>query len=249
VLRVVRADNPGPFTLDGTRSHLVGRRRPALIDPGPDDSAHVAALVRAIGPADSVTVLLTHGHADHAGAVEPLLARLEHAGLPVDVAGAGASEARPLADREAVETDAGRVVAIPTPGHTPDHLAFHWPARRTLFAGDLVLGEGDTTWVAGYPECVADYLDSLARLRALDLDVILSAHGPPLPDPDAALERFAAHRRARIEQVRAARAAHPRASARDLVRVVYGDSVPEGLASAAEESVRASLDHLDGERS
>lgn len=249
VLRVVHAANPGPFTLDGTRSHLVGRRRPALIDPGPHDPGHLDALVRAVGDAASVTVLLTHGHADHAGGTAALLARLAEVGIPVDVAGAGSDEARPLADGQAVETDAGVLVAVPTPGHTRDHLAFHWPAERTLFAGDVVLGEGDTTWVAGYPGCVADYLDSLARLRALDLDVILSAHGPPLTDPDAALERFAAHRRARVEQVRAARAAHPGASARELVRVVYGDAVPEGLEAAAEESVRASLDHLHGGRS
>lgn len=100
LLRTLRADNPGPFTLDGTRVHIVGRDRPVVIDPGPPDAAHVEALDRALEGAASVTVLLTHGHDDHTGAVDPLVGRLRERDVPVEVLGSGHRSARPLADGE-----------------------------------------------------------------------------------------------------------------------------------------------------
>jgi glyoxylase-like metal-dependent hydrolase (beta-lactamase superfamily II) len=209
-----------------------------VIDPGPDVEAHVRAIASLVEGAESAVILLTHGHADHAAGAARLAARLD-----APVLGAGPVE-RALADGESVETDAGTLVALHTPGHDPAHLCFHWPEQAALFAGDLVLGAGDTTWVAGYPGCVADYLASLARLRSLGLSRIYPTHGPPIDDVDARLTRFESHRRARIAQVGAVLDAHPAATRREILEHVYGDTVPPGLEAAAMESLGAVLDHL-----
>lgn len=263
-LRSLQADNPGPFTLEGTRTYMVGERRVAVVDPGPADPVHEDAVAAAVEEADRVTLVLTHGHRDHAGAVDGLLDRIPGAVL----VGAGHPRARSLEDGQVVPTDAGELVALHTPGHTRDHLCLHWPAGRALLAGDMVLGRGDTTWVAEYPGCVADYLASLDRLGALELEVIHPAHGPDLADPDAVLSRYREHRAARAEQVRRALEAvrgerAPAAvgdpwpggdpAARDPVVVeavldaVYGGSVPSGLRGAARESVVALLEYVTGE--
>lgn len=245
-LRSVRADNPGPFTLDGTRTWILGSRRVAVIDPGPDVDDHVRAVVVSVGDAEEVVIVLTHGHPDHAEGVDALLRRLDDSGVRRrSVVGAGHPAARPPRDGERISTDAGDLVCVPTPGHTRDHLAFHHPDGRTLFAGDLVLGEGDTTWVAEYPGCVADYLASLDRVEALDLDTIHPAHGPVIRDPAAAIRRYRAHREARVEAVRAVRRSRPEASFEEVWAEVYGGSVPEETRAAAEASLRALLHHVD----
>jgi glyoxylase-like metal-dependent hydrolase (beta-lactamase superfamily II) len=219
----------------------VGRRRVAVVDPGPDQASHVEAVADALRSAETVSILLTHGHEDHAGAAPVLAARVGAeirgpAGL--DVVG------RALADGARVETDMGPLVAVHTPGHTADHLGFHWPGSRALFAGDLLLGRGDTTWVADYPGCVADYLRSLERLRGLDLAVVYPAHGPPLHDVPAALDRFERHRRERIAQVERALEERPEASLDDLLETVYGDSVPAAMRPAALRSLEALVEHV-----
>lgn len=238
----MQAGNAGPFTLEGTRSHLVGRRILAIVDPGPDLDSHVRALVSRAAAAERVAVLVTHGHADHAGAASRVASE-----LGAEIFGPAGVEAvgRALGDGDAVETDEGALVAVHTPGHTREHLCFHWPRRSAVFVGDLLLGRGDTTWVAEYPGCVADYLESLERLRSLEPAVLYPAHGPPLTDPAEALDRFERHRRERIAQVRDARRAHPGVDADALVDAVYGDTVPSPMRSAARRSLEAILDHID----
>lgn len=238
-LRSVLAPNPGPFTLDGTRTYIVGRDRPAVIDPGPEIESHVDALADALSGASEVRILLTHGHGDHAAAATALAERL---GCPI--LGAGHPDARPLADGEATDTDAGQLVALHTPGHSADHLAFHWPARRALFCGDLLLGRGETTWIGEYDGCVADYLASLDRLRDLDLDVIHPTHGLDIEDPGATLDAYERHRRERIEQVAEALRERPEATPAELVDAIYGDEIPEGLEEAARRSVEVMAHHL-----
>lgn len=238
-LRSLLAPNPGPFTLDGTRTYIVGRDRPAVIDPGPDIESHVDALANAVSGASDVRILLTHGHGDHAGAASALAGRL---GCPI--LGAGHPDARPLADGRATGTDAGELIALRTPGHSADHLAFHWPSRRALFCGDLLLGRGETTWIGEYEGCVADYLDSLERLRHLDLDVIHPTHGPAIEDVEATLDAYESHRRERIEQVAGALRERPDASAGELVEAIYGSEIPEGLEEAARRSVEVIVHHL-----
>lgn len=218
----------------------MGHHDVVVLDPGPDVDSHVRAVASAVASAARVTLLLTHHHGDHAGAAPALAERLgaEVVGPP------GPGVHRVVADGETVATDAGDLVAVHTPGHTPEHLCFHWPARGALFAGDMLLGRGDTTWVAEYEGCVADYLDSIARLRALDLAVIHPAHGPPLRDPAEALDRFEGHRRARIRQVAEALERHPRATERDLLEVVYGSALPSGMEGAALRSLGALVEHV-----
>ncbi len=237
--RYVTANNPGPFTLAGTRTYLVGRERVAIIDPGPDLESHVRALQHAVAGAESVQLLLTHGHDDHAGAA----GRLSQA-LAAEVVGVGHATARRLEPGEAVQTDAGRLVALDTPGHSREHVTFHWVEAEAAFPGDLVLGAGSTTWVGEYAGCVADYLDSLNRVRELECRILYPAHGPAIEDPASTLDLFEEHRRRRIRQIREALAADPEATSEELVAVVYGSSIPEGLETAARLGVEAILDFL-----
>lgn len=213
----------------------------AVVDPGPDVEDHVRALLVEVADAKTVRLLLTHGHADHAGAARALADRIGAEVLGPPMPG---TVDRVLADGDVTETDAGRLVAIHTPGHTADHLCFHWPEARALFAGDLLLGRGDTTWVAEYPGCVADYFASLDRLRTLDLRVIYPAHGPPIEDPAEAIDRYERHRRERVRQVEEALATMPEADLERLMELVYGDEVPHGLARAALRSLGALVEYV-----
>jgi glyoxylase-like metal-dependent hydrolase (beta-lactamase superfamily II) len=195
---------------------------------------------------DRVRILLTHGHGDHAGAVQALVGLTDAEVLaPEGIEAYGVpTPDRVVGDGDTIGTDAGPLTAIRTPGHTPEHLCFLWPAQRALFVGDLMLGHGDTTWVAEYPGCVADYLASLERLRSLDLDVLYPAHGPPLLDPSEAIDRYEAHRRRRIEQVVGALERAPGADAEELVTLVYGDGLPNDLRRAATRSLAALLEYV-----
>jgi hydroxyacylglutathione hydrolase len=257
----VDAGNAGPFTLEGTRSHIVGRRRVAIVDPGPASDAHVDALAAAVADAEQVVLLVTHAHVDHTGAAAALAARLRPR-LRAPVMGAweadeGEGEGpaagpppeldfRPLADGDSIATDAGELIAVSTPGHARPHFAFHWPDQAAVFVGDLVLGSGDTTWVGSYTGCVSDYLASLTRIEWLRPLLLLPAHGPPIDDPAERLERFRAHRLARIAQVERALTAWPDATTDQLLRIVYSGMVPEALLPAARASLEALIEHVRG---
>lgn len=237
--RVLNAGNAGPFTLDGTRTFLVGSRNVAVIDPGPEVETHLRALLVALEHADRVSVLVTHWHEDHAGLATRLAREL--GGLPV--LGPGGKGPTSLVDGTAISTDQGPVVAVSTPGHSREHLVFHWPSGHAVFAGDLILGSGDTTWVGEYPGCVADYLESLDRLGALEPDIIYPAHGPPVMAVRSTIDRFRAHRLSRIAQVREALGRTPTAGIEELAEEIYGEVPPE-LAGAARRSVEVVVHHL-----
>jgi glyoxylase-like metal-dependent hydrolase (beta-lactamase superfamily II) len=239
--RVITAGNGGPLTLEGTRTYLVGDRTVAVIDAGPALDLHLKALRDAVRGAEAVAWVVTHGHGDHAPAARALAAE-----TGADLWGPAGVEGvtRPLADGDRVPTDAGDLIAIDTPGHARHHVGFHWPAARAFFAGDLLLGTGDSVWVGEYPGCVADYLASLERVRDLPVDVIHAAHGPTIDDPEGAIDRFAAHRRARIAQMETLMAARPGATTVELVDAIYGSSLPDGLRRAAEKSVAALEAHI-----
>ncbi|HUH12179.1 MAG TPA: MBL fold metallo-hydrolase [Longimicrobiales bacterium] len=233
-LRVLRADNASPLTLDGTRTYLVGEREVAVIDPGPAHADHLRTLTAALRGAAAVRVLLTHGHPDHAAGAAPLAARL---GATVHGLADGT-----LAPGETVPTDAGVLVVHAAPGHTPDHAVFHWPERAAVFCGDLLTGGMDTALVAPPEGDLGDYLRSLERVDGLAAGVLLPAHGPPFHDPAATLERYTAHRRERERQVLAALGAGARTVAGVVERVYPG--LQEGLRRAAEGAVLAYLEHL-----
>lgn len=252
-LRCVLAPNPSPMTLDGTRSYVVGRERPVVVDPGPAEPDHVAALVAALGGHAPAAILLTHAHPDHA----PAALRLhERTGAPIWLARGALAPALPAEvvshwpePGDAVATDAGELRALPTPGHAPEHLAFAWdgdaaPGGRALFVGDLLMGEGDTALVAPPEGDLAEYLASLDRVEDVGAAVFFPTHGPPLAQPADALARYRAHRRARMEQVLAALGAR-RQTAASLVQRVYGPRLPEELAAAAEGSLHAVLLYLE----
>jgi glyoxylase-like metal-dependent hydrolase (beta-lactamase superfamily II) len=238
--RVICAGNRGPFTLGGTQSYLVGQERVAVIDPGPAEEAHVHALSQALSEATQVTLLLTHRHSDHAGAASALGESLQ-----ATILGTGPGAVRPLDEGEVISTDAGDLVVVPTPGHSAGHVAFHWLEAKALFAGDLVLGEGSTTWVGEYPEAVGDYLGALDRISELGLQVIYPAHGPPLWDPAHTISEYRQHRLDRIREVAVARDAHPEATVAELAELVYGSKIPKKLQDAVYRSAEAILAHLD----
>lgn len=235
--RTILAPNPSPLTLDGTRTHLVGRRRVAVVDPGPDLPSHLAVIAAAVGDAEVVAILVTHDHPDHAGAA-PALAR--RTGAPVRAAAAGT-----LRPGDVVATDAGELVALPTPGHTPDHVALHWPAAEAVFVGDLMLGGQDTALVAPPEGDLTTYLDSLARVRALSPRILYPAHGEPFTDPPEAIDRYVRHRERRLEQVLRALDAETAPAPLDrLVDAVYGQGLDARLREAAAGATLAYLEHL-----
>ncbi len=212
-----------------------------MIDPGPDVEDHVRALVSAVEHASERIIVLTHGHSDHAGATRSLADAIgAEVWGPADVQHVD----HLLVDRDVVETDDGQLVAVHTPGHTSNHLCFYWPRRRSLFAGDMLLGRGDTTWVAEYPGCVADYFESIDRLRELDISVAYPAHGPPLEDLPKVLDRFARHRRIRVRQVEHALVGHEDATPEQLFEIVYGGSLPPGMEEPARRSLAALMEYV-----
>ena len=238
--RVVKAGNRGPFTLDGTRTFLIGQKSAVAIDPGPNEEEHVRALSHALGEAGDLRILLTHGHGDHAGGAVPLA---QTTGAPV--LGPPSAGFLPLEEGDVVPTDEGDLIALATPGHTRDHLAFFWPRGRALFAGDMVLGKGATTWLGEYPGCVADYLETLDRVQALDPAVIYPAHGPPVKSPRRTLEAFRTHRLDRLRRLDEIRRATPGGSLEEILLAVYGRELPPRVVKAARSSIEVMLHHLE----
>jgi glyoxylase-like metal-dependent hydrolase (beta-lactamase superfamily II) len=234
---LVRADNPGPFTLEGTNTWLVGRDPCWVVDPGPDLDAHVAAVLAEAARRGGIGgIVLTHDHADHAGAADAVRAG---AGAGVDV-GAARWEGADVRLRDGDVAGPLRVVA--TPGHALDHLAF--VAGAVCFTGDAVLAQS-SVFVAPDPGALRGYLAALARLRALDLDVLCTGHGPPVTDPAALLDRYLAHRLDRERRLLAALGDGLRTTDELLDRV--WDDAPPSLRLAATATLAAHLGKLDEE--
>jgi glyoxylase-like metal-dependent hydrolase (beta-lactamase superfamily II) len=231
-IALVRADNPGPYTLSGTNTWVVGHDPAWVIDPGPDLSEHldaVAAEVEARGGAGGIAV--THDHLDH---VEGVLALRDRLGRPPVAAARYAADVR-LADGERF----GPLVAHAIPGHAPDHLAF--VLDGACFTGDAVLGEGSVFVEAD----LAGYLDGLERLRELPLEVICPGHGPPVWEPRAKLEQYLAHRRQRERRLLAALDEGLREE-EELLDAVWDDA-PGALRPAAALTLGAHREKLQAE--
>jgi glyoxylase-like metal-dependent hydrolase (beta-lactamase superfamily II) len=228
----VRAYNPGPLTLDGTNSWVLGRDPAFVVDPGPALPEHVAAVADEVAARGGLGgIALTHGHADHTEAVPALL---ERAGPAPDAGAAGEVDVR-LGDGDAI----GPLVALPVPGHAPDHLAF--VAGPVCFTGDAVLGAG-SVFIAPDPGALAGYLIGLRRLRDLPLALLCPGHGPPVADPAAKLDEYVAHRLDRERRLLEALASGRR-SVEGLLDEVW-DDVPPELRPAAAVTLRAHLDKL-----
>src|SRR3954449_1704020 len=229
------AATPGPFTLRGTNTGLVGRDPCYLVDPGPALPAHrerVLADARDRGGIGGIRS--THGRArPPAGLAELVVA----AGAPPVAAARHPADVR-LEDGATF----GPLAVVATPGHAPDHLAF--VAGRACFTGDAVLGEG-SVFVAPDAGSLRGYLAALERLRAMDLAVLCPGHGPLVLDPNAKLDEYLAHRRDRERRLEAALADGLR-TADELLDRVWADA-PSTLRVAATVTLAAHLDKLDEE--
>src|SRR5690625_157150 len=262
-IRRVTAENPSAYTFTGTRSYLVGRGDVALIDPGPDDPAHIAAILGALRGAERIShILVTHSHLDHSGAA-PAIARATGAEvLAFGPHGSGMSPTmrvllesgaalgggegsdrdfvpdRELADGEAVEGDGWRLVALHTPGHLSNHLSFALDGTGIVFTGDTVMGVS-TTLVSPPEGDMAAFMASLERLAARDDRLYLPGHGHPVRAPAAMLSWQIAHRRKRFAQILDALAEGP-SDAEALAARIYTGLDPALLPGAA-RNVFASL--------
>jgi glyoxylase-like metal-dependent hydrolase (beta-lactamase superfamily II) len=234
VLRL-RADNPGPLTLSGTNSWVIGRDPAYVVDPGPALDEHLDRLLAAVDARGGLGgIALTHDHSDHSDG----LARLREL-RPAPVA-AGRGDVDVLLGEG---TRFGPFVAVSTPGHAPDHRALI--ADRVCFTGDAVLGEG-SVFVAADPHALTDYLDGLNRLREHDLDVLCPGHGPAVWEARAKLDQYIAHRLERERRLLAALAEGARSTA-ELLDAAWSD-VPAELRPAAAVSLAAPLDKVHDEQ-
>jgi glyoxylase-like metal-dependent hydrolase (beta-lactamase superfamily II) len=244
---LLRAPNPGPLTLSGTNTWILGE--PAwVIDPGPADPGHVARVVMEAEHRGGVAgIALTHAHLDHAQAVPDLRERF---GAPVAAARQVRTGGFEEPSVEGLSPDVvlndgdtfGPLFVIATPGHSLDHVAF--VADRVLFCGDTVLGEG-SVFIAPGGNALALYMNSLRRLRALDVDALCPGHGPVVWEPAAKLDEYIAHRLDRENRLLAALARGVR-SHDDLLDEVWDDA-PAALRPAARLTLEAHLEKLEGE--
>jgi glyoxylase-like metal-dependent hydrolase (beta-lactamase superfamily II) len=245
--RCVLAPNPSLMTLDGTNTWLIaepGSATVVVVDPGPDDEGHLQRICSVVAErGQRVTdIVLTHRHSDHSAGA-PRFAALTGAGVrAVDPAHRLGSEG--LVAGDVVDSGGCELRVMTTPGHTDDSVSLVLPADDTVLTGDTVLGRG--TAVISDDGSLGDYLDSLARLRALadqtGLQALLPGHGPMLGDPAAVLDFYLAHRAERLDEVRSALAAGDRTPA-EIVATVYVD-VDRRLWPFAQSSVRAQLRYL-----
>jgi glyoxylase-like metal-dependent hydrolase (beta-lactamase superfamily II) len=232
----IRAENPGPFTLSGTNSWIVGRGPAWLVDPGPALDDHVVAMVRELERRGGLAgIALTHDHPDHAEAVPEMRKRFPGARL---AASRGDVDVR-LADGASF----GPLVALETPGHSPDHLAFIVGDEVGL-SGDAVLGEG-SVFITPDPGALTGYLNGLARLRKRRLVVLCPGHGPLVGDPAAKLDEYITHRLDRERRLLEALEAGAR-TVDELLDLAWSDA-PAVLRPAAAVTLAAHLDKLAGE--
>lgn len=242
-VRRLTARNIGPLTFRGTNCYLLGKRDVTVIDPGPDDEAHISEILAAAG-APIRRIVLTHDHADHAGAARRLS---EVTGA--EVVGAASSLARQqfqpdriLADGEMLETAAGALQVIATPGHAASHLCFDLADAGLLFSGDHVMA-WSTSVVVPPDGRMADYMASLDRLAAVGVRSYLPAHGGPIADGLARVSELKRHRQAREAAILRALDGEDRTIAQ-IVSAVYIGLDPS-LFDAAALSVMAHTDWLE----
>jgi glyoxylase-like metal-dependent hydrolase (beta-lactamase superfamily II) len=214
-----------------------GSEELVIVDPGPDDDEHIGRVAE-LGRI--ALVLISHKHGDHTDAIDKLV---DLTGAPVRSAGSGflRGMSAELTDGEVIDAAGLQITVLATPGHTADSLCF--VLDDAVLTADTVLGRG-TTVIDKEDGSLADYLESLRRLRGLGRRRVLPGHGPDLPDLEAVASGYLMHRHERLEQVRAALwDLGNDATIRQIVEHVYVD-VDEKLWDAAEWSVQAQLDYL-----
>lgn len=239
------APNPSAWTLDGTNTwflHAPGSLTSIVVDPGPADPQHLAAIATFAHLADAAIslIVLTHRHPDHAEGARELH---EMTGAPVRALDPSLClGAEGIAAGEVLTAGDLEVRVIATPGHTSDSLCLHLPDDASLLTGDTVLGRG--TAVIAWPDGdLRAYLESLSSMREIaDVQRVLPGHGPALDNPAQVIDAYLAHRRIRLEEVREALASGC-ATPEAVVDMVYADVAAE-LRPAALQSVRAQMEYL-----
>ena len=258
-VRAIVADNPGPFTFRGTISYIVGHGQVAIIDPGPDDVVHVAALLDAVRDETVTHIFVTHTHRDHS----PAAAKIKDATGAKVLAQGPHRPARPLhtgeirrldasvdldfrpditlADGEIVNGKGWTLQAVATPGHTANHMAYAFKEADLLFAGDHVMA-WSTTIVAPPDGAMSDYIASLHKLAERSEPLYLSGHGAPVRDAPRYVQYLIRHRQAREASI-LHRLGKGAADIPTIVRAVYIGLDPR-LVGAAALSVLAHLEEL-----
>ena len=260
-VRRILCNNPSPFTFTGTVSYIVGQGKVAIIDPGPADEAHAAALLNAVRGETVTHILVTHTHRDHSMNTPPIKAAT---GATVYAEGPHrASRPRFESEKHNPESGADRdfrpdlqvttgdviegagwkLEAVATPGHTANHLAFAWPDRNMLFVGDHVMG-WSTSIVAPPDGSMVDYMASLEKLTARSEDLYFSGHGPEIPEGPRYVRFLIRHRQAREASI-LHRLSKGEADIPTIVRAIYIGIDPR-LTRAAGYSVLAHLEDLVG---
>ncbi len=252
----VLAPNPSPYTFTGTQTYLVGAGEDrAVIDPGPNDPEHLAAILAAAGDARISAILCTHTHRDHSPAAAPLAAEtgapvMGCAKLVIADDGPRADESfdttyepeRVLADDETVSGDGWTLRAVATPGHTSNHLCFALEESGALFTGDHVMG-WSTSVIVPPDGDMGDYLASLEKLYTRDDAVYYPAHGAPVTNPRQLVRGMIGHRRQRERQIMKVLGEGER-SLPEFIPVMYKGLDPR-LEKAAQMSVHAHLIDLE----
>ena len=255
LIRRIVANNPGPFTFVGTGTYIVGRGEVAVIDPGPADEAHLDAILAATGGETITHIFVTHHHLDHSPLAAPLKARTGATiyGCPLSQAHV-AAEVRVEEDEDesfradvvvcgggVFEGKGWTLEAIPTPGHTSNHICYGLKEENALFCGDHIMG-WSTTVISPPDGDMGDYFRSLDNIKARGFNTLWPTHGPPVPEVGPFIDAYIAHRRAREAQILAQLRAG-QTSIRDMVPILYKDVDPR-LHPAAAHSVLAHMIQL-----
>jgi glyoxylase-like metal-dependent hydrolase (beta-lactamase superfamily II) len=258
-VRAVAADNPGPFTFKGTVSYIIGRGKVAILDPGPDDDTHVAALLDAVRGETVTHILVTHTHRDHSPAVPKVkaatgaqvfaqgphrLARPLHIGETRRLDASADMDFRPdiaLNDGDVVEGDGWTMEALTTPGHTANHMAFAFKESDLVFSGDHVMA-WSTTIVAPPDGAMSDYMASLHKLARRSEPLYLPGHGAAVRDATRFVQHLIKHRQGREASI-LHRLGKGAADIPTIVKAVYIGLDPR-LTGAAALSTLAHLEDL-----
>ncbi len=258
-LRRLLCNNPSPFTFKGTVSYIVGRGQVAIIDPGPDDADHIAALLAAVQGETVTHIFVTHTHRDHSPAVPRLkaatgaivLAQGPHRpARPLHIGEAPRLDAsndldfrpdRALADGEIVSGSGWAIEAVATPGHTANHMAYALKGSNILFSGDHVMA-WSTPVVAPPDGAMSDYMASLAKLGRRNEQVYFPGHGPAVNNARRFVAAYILHRKAR-ESAILRQLGKGESDIPALVSAIYSGLDPR-LAKAAGLSVLAHLEDL-----